>query len=120
MLAIHKNLTVTVNVSLKENEIMRGRLHEPPWRRRAARYSGGQAVGLGIVLRFAGLHERFRPRQQDHWIAGFQPLGNIARIAEVPMSNGIMRLQPSNSRLTFVALPSPVVASSVSSLNGRN
>ena len=48
---------------------MRGRLHDPPRIRRAARNAGRQAVRLRIVLRLARLHQLLRPRQHHHGIA---------------------------------------------------
>ncbi len=65
MLPVHKDLPEAMNVALKQHEINAGRLSDSPRIRSAARNAGGHAIGLGIVLRFPRLHQRFGPRQRD-------------------------------------------------------
>src|SRR2546426_11861701 len=59
---VQKDLTVAVNVSLKQKKDVRGRLDDPPGIGRDAWNAGWQAIRLGIVFRLSGLHNLFRFR----------------------------------------------------------
>src|SRR5258705_9233898 len=55
--AVNENLTVAVDVALKEDEDVRRRLQHAPRIGGDARYAGWQAVGLGIVSRLPRSHD---------------------------------------------------------------
>src|SRR5438046_5429571 len=61
---VQKDLTVAVDISLKDKEGVGRCLKDSPGIGRYARYTGRQAIRLWIILGLSGLHEPFFFRQE--------------------------------------------------------
>ncbi len=121
--AIHEDLPEAVNVSFKQEENVSGGLYDPPRIRRDPRYAGGQAIGLGIVLRLARFEDLLRSGcHRNHGPFG-HPLRDVAdRSAAIPYARKIHRAVSQVRRRAFHALrgsPAPprgAVAAATSTL----